>query len=126
MDEAVVTTTQAAALLGASRQHVADLADRGGIPSWRNGTHRRFRREDVLAYLTRLRGATVGDDLGAMTLTDRRSLAYGLLLGARLIASPDTVLARARRNLEQLRSVHSDGSADPYVDRWGGTPCWSC
>lgn len=49
MDD-VLTTTQVSAMLGASRQHVADLGDRGEIPCWRAGTHRRFRREDVMAY----------------------------------------------------------------------------
>jgi hypothetical protein len=53
-----------------------------------------------------------------MSLTDRRSLALGLLIAERLVLSPENVIGRARRNLDQLRSVHSDGSANAYLDRW--------
>jgi len=114
----VLTTTQAAQLIGSSRQHVADLADRGVIRSWRAGSHRRFTREDVISYRTHLEAAQGTDGLNGLSLSDRKGLAFGLLIAARLVTSPDSVLDRARRNLEHLRSVHSDGSADRYLDRW--------
>jgi excisionase family DNA binding protein len=117
MQKRVLTTTEASELLGASRQHVADLGDRGEIPCWRAGSHRRFRREDVMAYKVRIEGPTAGN-LETMNLSDRRSLAYGLLLAERLVVSPDVVLTHARRNLDRLRTVHSDGSADLYLDKW--------
>ena len=113
----VLTTTQASAVLGASRQHVADLADRGDIPCWRAGAHRRFRREDVLAYKERTQGRSEGG-LDSMNLSDRRSLAYGLLIAEHLVVSPAAVLASGRKNLRHLRQVHSDGSANRYLNRW--------
>jgi excisionase family DNA binding protein len=119
MPKAVLTSSEAARLLGVSRQHVADLADRGAIRCWRVGTHRRFHRVDVLALLSRLQDASrevVRVD--SMNLTDRRSLAYGLLIAAKLVSRPNEVLGVARRNLDHLRKVHSDGSADRYLNRW--------
>lgn len=114
----MLTTSQAAKLLGASRQHVAGLADREQIPSWRSGTHRRFQREDVLAFRAAQRRAVDQARKPTLNLTDRRSLAYGCLVAAKLVAEPEAVLRAAQRNLELLRSVHGDGSADPYLDRW--------
>ena len=53
-----------------------------------------------------------------MNLSDRRSLAYGLLIAEHLVVSPAAVLASGRKNLRHLRQVHSDGSANRYLNRW--------
>jgi excisionase family DNA binding protein len=53
MAKTALTTARVATILGASRQHVADLADRGQIRSWRAGSHRRFHPDDVTACLAR-------------------------------------------------------------------------
>lgn len=119
MSQPILTSSQAAQLLGVSRQHVADLADRGEIPSWRAGTHRRFRQEDVVSYRARLQPSTnAADQLAMLNLTDRRSLGYGLLIAAKLVAEPGAVIGVAQKNLGRLRAIHSDGSADHYLDRW--------
>ena len=46
----ILTTSEAAELLGLSRPTLAKWADEGRLPSHKAGTHRRFKREDVLVF----------------------------------------------------------------------------
>ena len=71
----------------------------------------------MAACLTRLRRGRRGS-IDELELSDRRSLAFGLLLAKRLVVEPEVVRRRAQANLDRLRRVHSDGSADRYLDRW--------
>ncbi|MEX0659907.1 MAG: helix-turn-helix domain-containing protein [Egibacteraceae bacterium] len=60
----VLTTGQAADVLGVSRPTVVKLVDDGVIPAQRVGSHRRLRREEVFAYRTRTaraRGAALDE-----------------------------------------------------------------
>ncbi len=48
--EADLRTQEAAELLGISRPHLVKLLDEGRLPSWKVGSHRRVRLDDVLTY----------------------------------------------------------------------------
>ena len=55
----LLTTGQAARLLGTSRQHVVDLCTSGRLAFQVVGTHRRVRRGDVVRLLHGMSTATV-------------------------------------------------------------------
>jgi excisionase family DNA binding protein len=47
----LLTTSQAAELAGISHTFLRNMTDRGEIPVQYRGTHRRIRRDDILAWL---------------------------------------------------------------------------
>jgi excisionase family DNA binding protein len=109
-DRQLLTTGEAAALLGSSRQHVVDLCDRGRLPYLRAGSHRRLRRVDIEAML---QPDLTRDQLKALWL--HRAVA------GRLVADPDAALAKATSNLDRLQAVHPDGMAAGWLQRWRAT-----
>jgi excisionase family DNA binding protein len=104
----LLTTGEAAVLLGSSRQHVVDLCDRGVLPCLRVGSHRRVRRADVEAVL---HPELTRDQLKALWL--HRAVA------GHLVVDPHAVLTKARGNLDRLRRVHPTGMAAMWLGQWG-------
>jgi excisionase family DNA binding protein len=110
-----LTTGQAARLMGASRQHVVVLCDKGKLASFRVGSHRRVRAADV----ERLKQDSSGIDSSHLfTLwLNRAIVAYivkdpisTLELGAREIDAQWEGNAAAHRWLDDWRHVISRGS----------------
>ena len=64
-DDDLLTTGQAAEILGTTARHVVNLCLRGELPYTLAGTHRRVRRADVTAFAARAaanRGGPLTDD----------------------------------------------------------------
>lgn len=108
-DRDLLTTGEAARLLGTSRQHVVDLCDRGELECLRTPVHRRLRRRDVEALVRGRKG---------MTREELRSLWLNRAVAARLARDPERVLGHARRNLERFAQVHAGSTAEHWVKRW--------
>jgi len=111
MTSDLITTGQAAAMLGSSRQHIVDLCDRGLLPCLTVGTHRRIRRSAVeqLAF-----GAPSERPL---TRDQERSLWLHRAVAGKLALDPERVLATARANLDKQGAVHGHRAA-PWLARW--------
>jgi len=105
----LLTTGEAARILGASRQHVVDLCGRGELPFLTTGSHRRIRLADVEALRTRTLRLTRDQD---------RSLWLGHAIAGKLVADPSRVLAKARENLVKLRDAHPGGAGGRWLAEW--------
>lgn len=102
----LLTTGEAAKLLGVSRQHVVDMCDRGDLPYMTVGTHRRIRRSDVLSAQSRTQ---------RMSRDQRRALWLNHAVAGELVRDPELALSVARRNLEKLRASHR---SKRWTDEW--------
>ena len=102
----LLTTRQAAALLGCSRQHVVDLCEAGRLPHTRIGTHRRIRQSDLDAF-TRSR---------PLRREELRSLWLHRAVAGKVVVDPDGAIATARRNVARFREVQP--RAGIWLDRW--------
>ncbi|MGB5952102.1 MAG: helix-turn-helix domain-containing protein [Ornithinimicrobium sp.] len=107
--EQLLSTGQAARLLGCSRQHVVDLCTSGALPYLTVGTHRRLRRQDV----ERARHRTT-----KMNRSDRRSLWLNVAVAGQLVRDPETVLRRARENLALMQTKHTRGQGAMWLRKW--------
>ena len=105
----LITTGQAAKLLGTSRQHVVDLCDRGDLPFRTVGTHRRVSCIDVEELSARTQ---------RLTRDQLRSLWLGNAIAGKLVRDPARVLHLAHRNLAQLQAVHTRGQGTRWLAEW--------
>lgn len=102
----VLTTQQAAQLLGCSRQHVVDLCENGRLPCTRIGVHRRIRRVDLDTFVPRrdLRRA------------EQRSLWLHRAVAGKVVRDPLGAISHARRNIERFRQIQP--RARVWLDEW--------
>lgn len=98
----MLTTSQAAARLGCTRQHVVDLCDRGELPYVKVGTHRRIRERDLPHRLTE---------------DQRRSLWLHHAVAGALVADPDAVMANALETVRRRLAQPGD-RARVWHERW--------
>jgi excisionase family DNA binding protein len=104
----LIRTGEAARLLGCSRQHVVDLCDSGRLPFVRGGgVHRYVRRSDVLALVSR-----------PLTREQEQSRWLHAAIAGRMVTEPDTVLGRARANLDRFAAVHAGTMAAYWLGLW--------
>lgn len=103
----LLTTGEAAELLGVSRQHVVDLCERGEVPFIRVGSHRRIRRVDIEDLLR-----------PSLTRDQERSLWLHHVVAARLATDPEGTLAKARQNIVKMMQAHPSGTAARWINRW--------
>lgn len=104
----LLTTGQAARLLGCSRQHIVDLCERGVLDCVSAGTHRRVPRVEVEALSGRR----------SLTRDQERSLWLHRVVAGRLAVDPDEVLARASANLDRLQRAHPTRVASGELAEW--------
>jgi excisionase family DNA binding protein len=105
----LLTTGEAAQLLGVSRQHIVDLCSAGDLAYTVVGKHRRVRRRDVEQLRARGR---------RLTRDQLRSLLLAHAVAGRIVMDPDGTLELARRNLERMRASATRGSTRIWLDEW--------
>ena len=107
--EELLTTGEAARILGSSRQHVVDMCKAGLLPYTMSGTHRRIRRRDLEEF--RSGSARPSRD-------QRRSIWLNMAVAGKLVRYPEPTLTRARENLAVLRAQHPRGQAARWLAEW--------
>ncbi len=108
----LVTTGDAARILGVTRQHVIDLCERGELPYTMAGTHRRIRFDAVVA----LRDRPSGSRGGPMTKDQVRSLWLHRAAAGKIAADPSASLAKGRASVERQLAAGADGGV--WLRRW--------
>lgn len=105
----MISTGQAARLLGVSRQHVVDLCTRGALPSVRVGTHRRIPQAEV----RKLAGPR------ALTPEQQKSLWLHAAVAGALVSEPEKVLNLARQTVDRWRGTQRrDGRTEESLQQW--------
>jgi excisionase family DNA binding protein len=111
-DDELLTTGDAATLLGVTRQHVINLTDQGVLPYSMTGTHRRVRRGDVV----RLAGRAAADRGGPMTRDQIRSLWLHRVAAGHVARAPEASLLRARKRLRIL--LRGSVAGEAWLRQW--------
>ena len=104
----MVTTGEAARMLGVSRQHIVDLCDSGRLPCERMPVHRRVPLEAVAELRKR----------GALTRAELRSLWLNRAVAGHVARDPVGVLTHARKNLDRFEQIHEGTPVTRWLDRW--------
>lgn len=105
----LLTTGEAARLLGVSRQHVVDLCQRGDLPYETAGVHRRVRRGDV---------ETLRAQQGRPTRDQRRSLWLGALIAGKVVTDPEHAIRVAHENLTRMQAANPRGLTRRWLREW--------
>ena len=106
----LLSTGQAAIVLGSSRQHVVDLCESGRLPYLTVGKHRRIEQDSIDAFL-RLPASPPG-----LRREQLASLWLHRAVAAHLVQDPGQVLDHARANLDALSREHP--SSGGWLDAW--------
>lgn len=107
----LISTGDAAELLGCSRQHIVNLCNAGKLTVMRRGgSHRYVRRSEVLSLSSQW---TTRDQEQSRWL-------HAAIVGW-LVREPDLVLTRARENIARFRTVHEGTMAEYWLDLWRKT-----
>ena len=104
----LLTTGEAAKILGCSRQHVVDLCNRGELSFTTVRRHRRVRRSDIDEIRTRTQ---------RLTRDQKRSLWLGYALAGKIVTDPVRAQCLARENLERMQRA-SRGRTLRWLDEW--------
>lgn len=105
----MLTTGEAAEILGVSRQHVVNLSNRGEIAATKVGAHRRIPLSEVERLL---QGA-------GLTPEREKSLWLHQALIGDLLEDPDAVIDKARENIKRwLPQQRPDGMSTSYLREW--------
>ena len=104
----VMTTGDAARILGCSRQHIVDLCDEGKLAYTTVGRHRRVRRRDV---------ESLGARTEHLTRPERRSLWLAYAVAGKVAADPEHARQLARRQIDRMRPI-ARGQARQWLVEW--------
>ena len=105
----LLTTGEAAHLLGVSRQHIVDLCEAGDLPHSLVGKHRRILTSDVEELRT---------SRGRMSKQDTQSLLLAYAVAGEIVRNPDSSIAKAKRNLEAMKSTPHKGGTRVWLSEW--------
>lgn len=105
----LLTTSEAARLLGVSRPTIVEMCESGDIPFVHVGTHRRIEAEIVRALRDRPKRRLT---------SSRRSLWLAHAAAGALVLDPEHVLEAARSSLQSMLAAGPRGRSRRWLLRW--------